>query len=90
MLMNAVVGANLFHGFGIGDGNDVRLTHLQFADDTLIIGEKSWLNVRSMQVVLLLFEKVSGLKVNFHKSMLTDVNITDSWLMEGVSVMNYR
>jgi len=90
VLMNAVVGANLFHGFGIGDGNDVRLTHLQFADDTLIIGEKSWLNVRSMQVVLLLFEKVSGLKVNFHKSMLTDVNITDSWLMEGVSVMNYR
>ena len=38
---------------------------------TLIIGEKSGLNVRSMRVVLLLFEKVSGLKVYFHKSMLT-------------------
>lgn len=38
VLMNAVVGANLYHGFGIGNGNDVWLTHLQFADDTLIIG----------------------------------------------------
>jgi len=45
VLMNATVGANLFHGFGIGNGNDVRLTQLQFTDDTLIIGEKSWLNV---------------------------------------------
>ena len=90
MLMNAVVDANLFHGFGVGNGNDVRLTHLQFADDTLIIGEKSWLNVRSMRAVLLLFEEVSGLKVNFHKSMLTGVNISDSWLTEAAMVMNCR
>ena len=71
VLMNAVVEENLFHGFGIGNGNDVRLTYLQFADDALIIGEKSWLNVRSMRAVLLLFEEVSGLKVNFHKSMFS-------------------
>lgn len=68
MLMNTVVEANLFHGFGIGNGNVVSLTHLQFADDTLIIGEKSWLNVRTMRVVLLLFKEVSGLKVNFQKA----------------------
>jgi len=57
--MNAVVGADLFHGFAVGNGSDVRLTHLQFADDTLIMGGKSWLNVRSMRAVLLLFDDVS-------------------------------
>ena len=71
ILMNQVVGAQLFHGYGIGCGDEVRLTHLQFADDTIIIGDKSWLNVRTMRAVLLLFEEVLGLKVNFNKSMLT-------------------
>jgi len=67
-----------------------RLSHLQFADDTLILGEKSWLNVRTIQVVLLLFEEVSGLRVNFQKSMLTSVNISSSWLSEAASVWNCR
>jgi len=88
VLMNAVVGAHMFQGYGIGQARDVRLTHLQFADDTLIIGEKNWLNVRLMRAVLLLFEDVSGLKVNFHKSILTGVNISDSWLSEAALVMN--
>jgi len=56
---------------------------VQFADDTLIIGEKSWLNVRTMRSVLLLFEEISGLRVNFNKSLLTGVNISTSWLSEA-------
>ena len=90
MLMNAVVGANLFSGYGVGRLGEVRLTHLQFADDTLIIGEKSWLNVRTMRAMLLLLEEISGLKVNFNKSMLTGVNISESWLSEAAMVMNFR
>jgi len=71
------------------------LTHLQFADDTLIIGEKSWLNVRTMRSVLLLFEELSGLKVNFNKSMLTGWIFRLRgcqrrrcwWIVEGVSFL---
>jgi len=90
VLMNAVVGAHLFTGYGVGNGDEVRLTHLQFADNTLIMGEKSWLNVRTMRSVLILFEELSGLKVNFHKSMLTRVNIPVSWLSEAAVLMNCR
>jgi len=54
--------------------------HLQFADDTLIIGEKSWSNVHSMRAVLLLFEEISGSKVNFNRSGLS----------EAASIMNCR
>jgi len=43
-----------------------------------------------IRAVLLLFEEVSELKVNFHKSMLTGVNIPSSWLSEAASVLNCR
>ncbi|KEH16435.1 hypothetical protein MTR_0186s0100 [Medicago truncatula] len=43
-----------------------------------------------MRAVLLLFESISGLKVNFNKSMLTGVNISDSWLSEAALVLNCR
>ena len=90
VLMNAVVREHQFHWYGVRFGGEVKLTHLQFADDTIILGEKSWLNVRTMWAVLFLFEEVSGLKVNFNKSMLTGVNISDSWLLEAVLVMRCR
>ena len=44
VLINAMVGAQMFKGFGVGRNGVVKLTHLQFADDTLITGEKCWLN----------------------------------------------
>jgi hypothetical protein len=66
----------------------MQISQLQFADDTLIIGEKSLANIRSMSVVLILFEEVLGLKVNFHKSKLTAVNVSDLWLYEATRIMN--
>ena len=60
VLMLSLMEADLFHGYEVGRDNSMRLSHLQFADDTLIIGQKSWLNVRSIQVVLLILEQMSG------------------------------
>jgi hypothetical protein len=51
---------------------------------------KSWANVGALRVVLLLFELMSGLKVNFHKSMLVGVNIADSWLHETASALRCK
>ncbi|CAJ2672096.1 unnamed protein product [Trifolium pratense] len=53
----------------------------------LFTGGKSWANVRALRAVLVLFETMSGLKVNFNKSMLVGVNISDSWLGEAASVL---
>ena len=66
------------------------MSHLQFADDTLILGEKSWANIRAMRAVLLLFEALSGLKVNFSKSQLVGVNVHNSWLAEAALVLNCK
>jgi len=40
--------------------------------------------------MLLLFEDISLLKFNFNKSMLTGVNVPDSWLREAASVLNCK
>jgi len=88
VLMQSVVEVGLFNGYRLGRENALGLSHLQFADDTLIIGEKSWLNVRSMRAVLLIFEQMFGLKVNFNKSLLTGVNVSVSWLYEAALALN--
>ncbi|CAJ2662943.1 unnamed protein product [Trifolium pratense] len=74
-------------GYSIGEQGSVSVSHLQFADDTLLMGVKSWANVRALRAVLVLFETMSGLKVNFNKSMLVGVNIPESWLCEAASTL---
>jgi len=43
-----------------------------------------------MHAVLILFETLFGLKMNFSKSQLVGVNVAVSWLTEAVLVMNCR
>jgi len=90
VLMLSTIEAGLFRGYHVGYENPLCLSHLQFADDTLILGEKSWENVRSIRAVLMIFEQVSGLKVNFSKSLLTGVNVSNSWLNEAALALHCR
>lgn len=53
----------------------VKVPLLQYADDTIFLGEASEENVVSMRRILRMFEMLSGLKVNFHKSSLVGINI---------------
>ncbi|MCI79928.1 RNA-directed DNA polymerase (Reverse transcriptase), partial [Trifolium medium] len=57
-----MVQSNFFTGYSVGVVAPVVVSHLQFADDTLLVGVKSWANVRALRAVLMLFEAVSGLK----------------------------
>jgi hypothetical protein len=90
VLMKAMVENNLFSGYAVGTVNQVVFSHLQFADDTLLLGNKSWANVRALRAVLVLFESLSGLKVNFNKSLLVGINISDSWLYEAATVLSCK
>jgi hypothetical protein len=70
ILMNSMSANQFFHGYKVGSGTTTVVSHLQFADDTIIIAEKSWANLRAMYAILMLFEAISGLNVNFTKSQL--------------------
>ncbi|GAU38950.1 hypothetical protein TSUD_363890 [Trifolium subterraneum] len=45
ILMQAMVANQIFTGYSIGGDNLISVSHLQFADDTLLLGSKSWANV---------------------------------------------
>ena len=49
---------------------DGGVSVLQYADDTIIFMEHDLAKARNMKLVLCLFEQLSGLKINFHKSEL--------------------
>jgi len=56
ILMKAMVDNHLFTGYSVGTPNPVGVSHLQFADDTLLLGHKSWANIRALRATLIMFE----------------------------------
>jgi len=78
----------MFEPYKVGAHGDLAISYLQFVDDTLLMGAKCWGNIRILKFVLMLFEFTSGSKVNFHKSILYGVKVSDSWLLEAASTVN--
>ena len=66
----------LIKGVSIGQAG-LALSHLQFADDTLIFSSASLESMQNVKRILLCFELMSGLKVNFSKSSIFGVGIED-------------
>lgn len=63
-------------GFQVGDrvGEEKEVCHMLYADDTIIFCEPTAEQISYIGVILVLFEAVSGLKVNWGKSSLFPVN----------------
>ncbi|GKA67661.1 RNA-directed DNA polymerase, eukaryota, reverse transcriptase zinc-binding domain protein [Tanacetum coccineum] len=62
----------LYRGINV---NSISLSHLFFADDALFIGEYTRVNITNMVSILQCFYRVSGLKINIHKSNLFRVGV---------------
>ncbi|XP_071728914.1 uncharacterized protein [Rutidosis leptorrhynchoides] len=69
--------SNLFKGIYVGN-NAVTISHLQYADDTILFGYWSKKNVKYCFKILKCFEIFSGLKVNFTKSCLYGIGIQNA------------
>jgi len=69
MITQAVSGG-LLEGFLVGN---VSISHLLFADDTLIFCSARTSQLQNLRSLFLLFEAISGLKVNLAKSNLIPV-----------------
>ncbi|GJV51226.1 RNA-directed DNA polymerase, eukaryota, reverse transcriptase zinc-binding domain protein [Tanacetum coccineum] len=65
--------SNLYCGILLGMDN-LRLSHLFYADDVLFIGDWSQRNVENLVILLHFFFMASGLKINFSKSNLYGIN----------------
>jgi hypothetical protein len=87
--MRKAVEVNRFKPFLVGRGN-LPISILQYADDTLCIGEASVGNLWALKAILRGFEMTSGLKVNFFKSCIVGVNISNEFLGMASNFLNCR
>jgi hypothetical protein len=88
-LMRSAVEKNLFKGFGVGPENLI-VSHLQYADDTLCVGEATLENIWTLKAILRGFELSSGLKVNFSKSSLMGVNVPTIFMDMACNFLNCK
>ena len=74
-LLDRAVREDLFSGFSVGTsaGNSLMISHLLFADDTLIFCGADSDQVTNLSYVFTWFEAVSGLKINLSKSEIVPV-----------------
>jgi len=86
-LVRQAVKARLLSGIKIGK-KEVEVCILQFADDTVFSCENSYSNVLTLKAILRGFELASGLKINFHKSKLTGINVHRSNLVCYTKTLN--
>ncbi|WMV13686.1 hypothetical protein MTR67_007071 [Solanum verrucosum] len=75
MLKSAQVN-NKIRGFIVNEGNSlgVSISHLQYADDTLVFCEAEKEQLKHLRVIFILFEAVSELHINWEKSFIYPVN----------------
>ena len=67
--MRKVIHNNWLTGFRIMKG-DLEICHLLYADDTIIFCEATKEQVTYVIVILVVYEVVSGIKVNWRKSSI--------------------
>lgn len=76
LVRNAMTTGKL-KGFKMGANGELEVPILQFADDTLLMGEASLQNILSFKCILCCYELASGLKVNFIKSCCVGISMPD-------------
>lgn len=89
-IMRQAVATGNFIPLKIGRTVPVEIALLQFADDALFFGEAQVQNVLALKCVLRCYELVSGMKVNFHKSKLTGVSVSDDIIARFAALLHCR
>ncbi|XP_028070418.1 uncharacterized protein LOC114272898 [Camellia sinensis] len=68
----------------------ICLTHLQFADDTIIFYQAKWVEIVNIRRILRCFEIISRLKVDFHNSLVGGVGIDNALLNEFAAALRCK
>ena len=86
-MMSQAVECGLLSSFQVGssDSHLVRVSHLLFADDTLIFSDAKPDHIFNMRLLFTWFEAVSGLKINLNKSEMVPVgSVPDLEYLAGI------
>ncbi|RVW30353.1 Transposon TX1 uncharacterized 149 kDa protein [Vitis vinifera] len=87
MLMRAEE-RNMMEGFRVGR-NRTRVSHLQFADDTIFFSNSREEELQTLKSLLLVFGHISGLKVNLNKSSIYGINLDQAHLSRLAEMLDW-
>ncbi|XP_035545987.1 uncharacterized protein LOC118348461 [Juglans regia] len=90
-MIQVVVGGGFLSGFQVdnGSGGLIIISHLLFADDTLVFCEANRSQIQTLRALLLCFEAVLGLKVNLGKSEMVCVGAVSN-IIGLASLLDYK
>jgi hypothetical protein len=66
------------------------VTHLQYADDTMILIEKDDTSIANLKFILICFELLSGLKINYHKSEVIVMGVSSQEQTRVANLLNWQ
>ncbi|CAL5355404.1 unnamed protein product [Camellia sinensis] len=87
LLLTKAMDLGLIKGAVVGP-TGLRFTHLQFADDTILFCEADLLEITTLKRIFRCFEIMSGLKINFHKSTICGVGVSEALITIFSSTLN--
>lgn len=61
---------------------------LQYADDTVLFSSANLDHLMNLKHVIMWFEQISGMRVNFHKSELITLNVSEEEIQIAASIFN--
>ncbi|XP_038993275.1 uncharacterized protein LOC120116977 [Hibiscus syriacus] len=84
------VDMGLFSGFELGvQDRSFKPSHLQFADDLIIVSKASIRDLKNVTRVLLIYELLVGLKINLVKSRIFGINVEEDVLADWSKEIGY-
>ncbi|CAL5404505.1 unnamed protein product [Camellia sinensis] len=89
ILLVRAINLGILRGVHVGS-KDVLLSHLQFADDSILFSEADWDQMVLIKRILRCFEILSGLRINYHKSVVCGVGVSDSLLLSFAHLLNCK
>jgi hypothetical protein len=66
------------------------VTHLQYADDTMVLTEPSTLGIANLKLLLLFFEDMLGLKINFDNIKVFVAEFTEREQRRVANMLNCK
>jgi len=88
-MLTKAVEQGFFKGIQVGF-QSVSLSHLQFADDTLLFCEPKLEYLKNIENILYSFQSFSGLTVNYEKSGIIAIGKEDEWTARAAEMLKCR
>lgn len=84
-LIDRALSLGAFQGIKFDFHNRV-ISHFQYADDTVLFINNSEEDIRGIKSVLMLFQTITGLAINFNKSMVYNVSNDKHKVEMGIKI----